>query len=71
MWLERWGFSVLVGAAAMAGLIVGATVAILADVPGVALQAVPVYRLEVSGAIFAGLCVAAPALVLALRGGPR
>jgi hypothetical protein len=65
--LVRWGFAALVGAAALAGLGASATVALPADIPGVALQAAPVYRLEVGGAIFIGLYLAAMAFVLALQ----
>jgi hypothetical protein len=57
----------MVGAAVAVGLVVGLTVAIPTDVPSVALQASPVYRLEVGGAIFVGLYLAAMAFVLALR----
>ena len=57
----------MVGAALIAGLVVGVTVAIPTDVPGVALQAEPLYRLEVGGAVFIGLYLATTALVLALR----
>ena len=49
------------------GLVVSATVALPADIPGVALQAAPVYRLEVGGVIFVGLYVAGMSFVLALQ----
>jgi hypothetical protein len=66
-WSARWGFAVSVGLAIVVGLLVGATVALPADIPAVALRAAPVYRLEVGGAIFAGLYFAAMSFVLALR----
>jgi hypothetical protein len=67
LWLGRWGFPVSVGLAALIGLVVGATVAVPVDIPGVALRAAAVYRLEVGGAIFVGLYIATMALVLALQ----
>jgi hypothetical protein len=67
VWISHWGFATLVGAAAVLGLIVGTTVAVPADIPAVALQAAPVYRVEVGGALFAGLYLVAVALVLALH----
>jgi hypothetical protein len=57
----------MVAAVAVVGLIGGATVALPSDIPAVALQAAPVYRLEVGGVIFAGLYLAAMAFVLALQ----
>jgi ABC-type multidrug transport system fused ATPase/permease subunit len=66
-WLARWGFAALVGAAALVGLGVSATVALPTAIPGVALQAAPVYRLEVGGAIFVGLYLVAMSFVLALQ----
>jgi hypothetical protein len=66
-WIQDWGFAVLVGAAAVLGLIVATTVAVPADIPGVALQAAPVYRMEVGGALFAGLYLVTMAIVLALH----
>jgi hypothetical protein len=63
----RRGFAALVGVAFLVGLLAGATVALPADIPGVALEAAPVYRLEVGGAIFLGLYFAATSFVLALR----
>jgi hypothetical protein len=66
-WMARWGFAVLVSVASMAGLIAGATVAVPGDVPGIALQATAVYRLEVGAAMFLGLYFVAMAFVLALR----
>jgi hypothetical protein len=42
--IVRWGFGALIAIAVGVALMAGATVAIPADIPGVALQAVPVYR---------------------------
>lgn len=66
-WLSRWGFATLVAVGALAAAWVAATVAVPADVPSFALQADPVYRLEVGGSFFAGLYLASTALVLALN----
>jgi hypothetical protein len=66
-WFVRWGFGAMVGVAAAIGLLVAAKVAIPPAIPGIALQAEPVYRLEVGGAIFIGLYLVAMAFVLALR----
>lgn len=66
-WISHWGFATLVGAAAVLALIVGTTVAGPTDIPAVALQAAPVYRMEVGGALFAGLYLVAMAIVLALH----
>jgi hypothetical protein len=66
-WLTRWGFAAIVTAAAILALIGGATVALPGDIPAVALQAAPVYRIEVGGAIFVVLYLAAMAVVLALQ----
>jgi hypothetical protein len=57
----------MVGAAITVGFIVGATVAVPAALPAVALRAAAVYRLEVGSAISLGLYLAAMAFVLALR----
>ena len=66
-WMERWGFAVLVGTAAVLGFVVGATVTVPGEIPAVALQAEPVYRLEVGGVLFAGLYMVAMSFALALR----
>jgi hypothetical protein len=58
---------VLVGFAVVLGFVVGATVAVPADIPAIALQAAPVYRLEVGAALFVGLYLVSMAFVLALR----
>jgi hypothetical protein len=67
LWTARWGFAALVSGCVVAAFLVGATVAIPADIPTVALRAAAIYRLEVSGAFFAGLYITAVALVLALQ----
>jgi hypothetical protein len=66
-WISRWGFAALVAAAGLTGMAMGVTVALPSDIPAVALQAAPVYRLEVGGVIFLGLYVVAMAFVLALQ----
>jgi len=63
----RWGFAAMVAVAIGAGIVAGATVATPADVPSIALRAVPVYRVEVGAAVFFGLYLAAMALVLAMH----
>ncbi len=77
MWLRQLGFplAVLTGLAASAYL--GLTVRVPDSVPGYALQAAPVYRLEVGAASFGVFYLAAIAFLLALEGrgfvefGPR
>jgi hypothetical protein len=66
-WVAQRGFAVLVGIAAIIGLVTGATVHPPADIPAVALQAAMVYRLEVGGALFLGFYLVAMAFVLALQ----
>jgi hypothetical protein len=66
-WVERWGFAVLVGVAVSVGVTTGVTVGVPGDVPSFALQAAPVYRVEVGGALFAALYLGPMALVLAFR----
>ena len=66
-WLVRWGFATMVGVCAVIGVLVAVTVPIPPDVPGIALQAAPVYRLEVGAAIFAGLYLLVTSLGLALQ----
>jgi hypothetical protein len=65
--LARWGFAAMVAAAIAVGFLVAATVTPPTEVPPAALRAVAVYRLEVGGAVFLGLYVAAMALTLALH----
>ncbi|HEX4753684.1 MAG TPA: hypothetical protein VH268_12355 [Solirubrobacterales bacterium] len=66
-WLARWGFAAMVGAAVAIGIAAGATIAAPADIPDVALKAVVIYRLEVGGAVFIGVYIAAMAFALALQ----
>jgi hypothetical protein len=66
-WLQRWGFAVLVVLAALGSLLVAARVATPAEIPGFALQAAPVYRMETGAATFVGFYLLAMALVLALH----
>lgn len=49
------------------GLVIGTTAAVPAEIPGVALKAAAVYRLEVGGAIFVSLYVTAMAFALSLQ----
>jgi hypothetical protein len=65
--LARWGFAAMVAVALAVSLTVGAIVPVPTQVPSVALNAVVVYRLEVGGAFFVGLYIAAMALALALQ----
>ncbi len=66
-WLARWGFRVMVGAAALVSLACGVTAAVPDDVPGVALGTATVYRLEVGGAVFIGLYLVVMSFVLSLQ----
>lgn len=66
-WISRWGFAPAVAIAVLVGLAVAVTVEIPADLPSVALRAAPIYRLEVGGALFAGLYIATMAFFLALQ----
>jgi hypothetical protein len=63
----RWGFAAMIAAAIVVGLTVAVTVALPADIPSFALQAAPVYRVEVGAAVFSGLYLATMALVLAMH----
>ncbi len=65
--LARWGFAALVAIAVLTGLVIALTVSPPSEVPSVALQASPVYRVEVGGAVFAALYVMALAFALSLR----
>ncbi len=65
--MQRWGFAVLVTLAALGSLLVAATVATPAEIPGFALQATPVYRMETGAATFVGFYLLALALVLSLH----
>jgi hypothetical protein len=63
----RWWFAALV-AVAIAGSVVAATTATPpSDLPTVALDAIPVYRVEVGAAVFLGLYLATMAFALALH----
>ncbi len=66
-WAARWGFAVLVGCGGVAAVFVGSAADPPAEISSFALQAAPVYRLEVAAAVFAGAYLAAMALVLALN----
>jgi hypothetical protein len=57
----------MVAVSAVIGAAIAVTVAIPSEVPAIALQAKPVYRLEVGGAIFVGLYLLATAIGLALQ----
>ena len=57
----------MVIAAAAIGFATGVTVAVPTEIPSSALQAVPVYRLEVGGALFTGLYIVSMAFVLAFQ----
>jgi hypothetical protein len=67
LWLERWGFAVLVAFAALGSILIAATVATPAEVPSFALQAAPVYRMETGAATFLGLYLLAMAVVLSFH----
>src|SRR5262245_42386330 len=66
-WATRWGFAALVSLGAVAAAWVAWQVAIPPPIPAFALQAAPVYRLEVGVATFAAVYLAATALGLALN----
>jgi hypothetical protein len=66
-WLERWGFAGLVALATLGSIFVAVTVATPADVPGFALQAAPIYRLETGAATFLGFYLLVMALVLSFH----
>jgi hypothetical protein len=65
--VARWGFAAMVVAAIVGGFAVAVTVTPPAEVPAVALRAIPVYRVEVGAAVFLGLYIATMALALALQ----
>jgi hypothetical protein len=67
LWLARWGFALLVGVAIVAGCIAALVVTPPSEVPGIALQAGSVYRVEVGLVVFAALYVVTVALALALH----
>jgi hypothetical protein len=66
-WLVRWGFAVLVALAALGSVLIAATVATPVEIPGFALQAAPIYRLETGAATFVGFYLLAMALVLSFH----
>jgi hypothetical protein len=66
-WLARWGFAAMVAVGALAAVCIAWQVDVPTDVPSFALEAAPVYRLEVGAVIFAGGCIALLAFVLALN----
>lgn len=66
-WIERWGFAVLVGLAALVAACVAWKVEVPPEVPDFALNAAAIYRVEVGAATFLGLYLVAMALVLALH----
>jgi hypothetical protein len=63
----RWWFAAVVVTAIAVGFAAAVTVAIPADIPSIALRAMPVYRVEVGAAVFSGLYLAMMALALALH----
>jgi hypothetical protein len=65
--LVRWGFALLVAIAIAIGFVAAATVAPPAGIPGFALKAPVVYRVEVGAAVFFGLYLATLAFALALQ----
>ena len=65
--VRRWGFAALVILAALGSILVAVTVATPAEIPGFALQAAPIYRMETGAASFAGCYLLAMALVLSLH----
>jgi hypothetical protein len=66
-WIAQWGFSILVGLAALVGAYVAWRVSVPAQVPDFALKAAPVYRIEIGAAVFLALYLVAMAFVLALN----
>jgi hypothetical protein len=66
-WIERRGFAILVGLAALVATQVAWKVAVPPDVPDFALNAAAIYRIEVGAATFLGLYLVAIAFVLALN----
>lgn len=66
-WIARWGFSCLVGGAAVGSAYLAWKVAVPEQVPDLALQAEAIYRIEVGAAAFLGLYLTAMAFVLSLN----
>jgi hypothetical protein len=67
VWIGQWGFSCLVGAAALGAAYTAWKVAVPEQVPDFALQAEAIYRIEVGAAAFLGLYLMIMAFVLALN----
>jgi hypothetical protein len=67
LWLARWGFALMVATAITVGLVAALTVSPPIEIPTIALEAAPVYRVEVGAAVFGGLYVASMALALSLH----
>ena len=66
-WVERWGFAIIVGLAALVAAGVAWKVEVPSEVPDFALNAAAIYRVEVGAATFLGLYLVAMAFVLALN----
>jgi hypothetical protein len=66
-WLARWGFAMMVAFSGALAIWVAASVEVPEALPSYALQASPVYRLEVGAVVFAAGYVASLAFVLALN----
>jgi hypothetical protein len=66
-WLTKWGFAVLVGAAALGAAYLAWKVAVPKQVPDFALKAEAIYRIEIGAAAFLGLYLVIMAFVLSLN----
>lgn len=66
-WMARWGFSLLVGFAALGAVYLAWKVAIPKNLPDFALKAEALYRIEVGAGTFLGLYLVIMAFVLALN----
>jgi hypothetical protein len=64
--VARWGLAALVACGAAAAAWVAWRAAVPPEIPAFALQAAPVYRVEVGAAVFAAAYLGSTALVLAL-----
>jgi len=67
LWLARWGFGLMVAVAMAVGVIAALTVSLPIEIPTIALEAAPVYRVEVGAAVFGSLYVASMAFALSLH----
>ena len=65
--MARWGFAALLVIGCALAVWIGATVDVPDELPSYALQAAPVYRLEIGGAFFSATYGASLAFVLALE----